>query len=154
MAARDDRGPPAEGVDGYRLRELFVPDGLTSSAGGTPLRSADAPFAWAAAAGTAFGSARRLLAEGTATHLAGLLERERDVLYGRLRKAPEGGDEHLAERVDRAANVVREAYSACCEEGPDGLPLRPASLVAAGAPLSQFLRFATELLPPPRAAAR
>ncbi|MGW2354890.1 hypothetical protein [Actinacidiphila glaucinigra] len=145
----------AEGVDGYRLRELFVPDGLTSSAGGTPLRSADAPFAWAAAAGTAFGSARRLLAEGRATHLAVLLERERDALYDRLRKAvPEGGDEHLAERVDRAAHVVREAYSACCGEGPDGLPLRPASLVAAGAPLSQFLRFATELLPPPRAAAR
>ncbi|MFB7285888.1 hypothetical protein [Actinacidiphila glaucinigra] len=144
----------AEGVDGYRLRELFVPDGLTSSAGGTPLRSADAPYAWAAATGTAFGSARRLLAEGTTTHLAALLERERDAVHGRLRNAPEGGDERLAERVDRAAHVVREVYSACCEEGPDGLPLRPASLVTAGAPLLQFLRFATELLPFPRAGAR
>ncbi|MFF7681054.1 hypothetical protein [Actinacidiphila glaucinigra] len=55
-----------------------------------------------------------------------------------MRKAPEGGDEHLAERVDSAAHVVREAYSARRDEGPDGLPLRPAFLVAAGAPLSQF----------------
>ncbi|MFG2306299.1 hypothetical protein [Actinacidiphila glaucinigra] len=49
---------------------------------------------------------------------------------------------------------MREAHSARCEQGPDGLPLRPVSLVAAGTPLPQFPRFATEPLPPPRAAAR
>lgn len=58
-----------------------------------------------------------------------------------------GGDGNLAERVDRAAHLVREVYAACCEEGPDGLPHRPASLLTGGAPLLRFLRFATKLLP-------
>ncbi|MFE0632441.1 hypothetical protein ACFW3D_36500 [Streptomyces sp. NPDC058864] len=160
-----DRGRPvfvvrraqgAEDADGYRLRDLFVPAGLTSPASGTPLRGSDAPYAWIAATGMALGSARRLLAEGPATHLAALLERERDAARRQLRdtSATGGGSERLAERVERAAHVVREVYSACCEEGPDGLPLRPRSLVTAGAPLLQFLRFATELLPPPGAGAR
>lgn len=144
------RGQGAENGGGYRLHELFVPAGLTSAATGTPLRSADAPYAWIAATGTAFGSARRLLAEGTTAHLAALLERERGALHAHLRNAPlvAGGDGNLAERVDRAAHLVREVYAACCEEGPDGLPHRPATLLTAGAPLLQFLRFATKLLPP------
>lgn len=152
------RAQGAEDAEGFRLRDLFVPSGLTSSAEGTPLRSADAPYAWVAAMGMAYGSSRLLLAEqtgrpgppeATVPHLAALLERERDAVHAGLRDArvPAVGDERLEERAERTAQLVREVYAACCAEGPDALLPRQESPLTAGAPLLQFLRFAAELLP-------
>ncbi|MFJ4985367.1 hypothetical protein ACIP9H_16360 [Streptomyces sp. NPDC088732] len=163
FAVRRSQGTHDVAGDAFRVRDLFVPTGMTSSAEGTALGNRHTAYAWSAALGMAFGFGRLLLTEpdgvpgrpeGTAaSHFGALLTREREAVRSHLRRLPvaPGGDEPLAERVRAGADLVRDVYAAGAA-GADGLTA-PAPLLLAGAPLLQFARFATELLPPGAAGA-
>ncbi|MEU6341743.1 hypothetical protein ABZ883_12445 [Streptomyces sp. NPDC046977] len=163
FAVRRSQGTHDVADGTFRVSGLFVPTGMTSSAEGTALGSRHTAYAWCAALGMAFGFGRLLLAQAdglpahpegtTSSHLTALLTREREAVRGHLRRLPvgPGGDELLAERVRAGADLVRDVYAAGAA-GAAG-PTASAPLLLAGAPLLQFARFATELLPPGAAGA-
>jgi hypothetical protein len=153
-----------------RLRDLYVPAGLTASAAGTALQDDEAEFLWVVVTAMAMGAARRI-AEGTAqpavarfaspgppaADLRVLLRRERRAMQRDLivASAPGTGPSlkirSLAERVQRTYHLVRDVYAAGYESaiprnlGDGSHPLE--SLVTGSAPLLQHARFTTGLLP-------
>nr|BFD87953.1 hypothetical protein StreXyl84_73540 [Streptomyces sp. Xyl84] len=170
-AAGDVRGPGSGTV--VRLADVYVPGGFATSSAGTPLGAGDAVFVWAAAAGMAFGAARRLTdalagldapgatvsPSAAAAELAAALHDERLSLAARLHgvaRAAAGdrpaAEAVLAEQVRRAARLVHQVVSAAYEYG---LAFRGStaedpliSLVDDSTPILQYMRYAVDLLPP------
>jgi hypothetical protein len=163
----DRSGRVAGAPELIRLRELYVPAGLTASAAGTALREDEAEFLWVVVTAMAMGAARRLTEQAAGPRTAGatslaadlgvLLRRERRavrrdlIIAAALGTGPFLKVRSLVDRVERAYRLVRDVYAAAYESAipancADGThPLE--SLVNGSAPLLQHARFTTSLLP-------
>lgn len=150
-----------------RLRDLYIPAGLTACAAGRELRAKEAEFLWVAVTAMAMGAARHLL-ETTArlapepvspdSPTAGLgaaLDRRREAVRRDLTLAAASGagagaaTPGIVERVEESHHLVRDVYAAAYQYAlPRTQSVHPLeSIMTGSAPVLQHARFTTSLLP-------
>ncbi|MFF2525337.1 hypothetical protein [Streptomyces liangshanensis] len=157
------------GIDGdallIRLRDLYIPAGLTAGTEGRDLRADEAAFLWVAVTGMAMGVARHVLERvadldqdavpsGAPTAgLGALLERRRESVRRDLTlvaRPGEGVASHgIVRQVEESHHLVRDVYAAAYEYAlPRSRAVHPLERIMAGsAPVLQHARFTTSLLP-------
>ncbi|MFJ2645270.1 hypothetical protein ACIO1C_00795 [Streptomyces sp. NPDC087420] len=153
-----------------RLRDLYIPAGLTACAAGRELRAEEAEFLWVAVTAMAMGAARHLL-ETTArlapepvppdSPTAGLgaaLDRRREAVRRDLTLAAASGagaravTPGIVERVEESHHLVRDVYAAAYQYAlPRTRSVHPLESIMTGSvPVLQHARFMTSLLPSAR----
>ncbi|WP_446040986.1 hypothetical protein [Streptomyces sp. SID1121] len=148
-----------------RLRDLFIPAGLTACAAGRELRAKEAEFLWVAVTAMAMGAARHLL-ETTArltpgpvppgaptVDLGAALDRRRETVRRdlTLAAASDAGAAapRIAEGVEESHHLVRDVYAAAYQYAlPRARSVHPLESIMTGSvPVLQHARFTTSLLP-------